>query len=205
MSISIQKKILGTSRVNILYELEDNGSIIKQLIPYVIGVIGDIAGSQNIDEYYKRKFINIHKENFNDIFASIKPKCKIKFKIDQEKQQDLEFLSIKDFEPSSIIQKIPDLKNLEDKRLVLDDLLTRIMNNEEVNKILLNTFGKKNIDDFIKNINLFTVEEQKDLLINEIKNLIAKEKIEIKTSKDLQELLAGKIKNIQDTFNSCIS
>ena len=127
------QKWLGRNRpprVQITYDLETGGAIQKKELPLVVGILADLAGDTRDDEpltaYKKRKFIEIDRDNFNDVLKSIGPTLTIKGKA-------LKFQKIDDFRPESVVNQVEDLKQLLDTRQALNDLLAKLDGNDGLN------------------------------------------------------------------------
>jgi type VI secretion system protein ImpB len=130
-------------RVQITYDVETGGAIAKKEIPFVVGVAsglsGDTAPSQKLKE---RKFVQIDRDNFNDVMASICPT--LSFTVDDRLRDgdaklkvDLTFKGIDDFRPESIAEQVAPLASLLSARRRLVDLLAKIEGNDELSKSLL--------------------------------------------------------------------
>lgn len=142
---SLQKKIsrVRKPRVHIVYDVETEGAVVQKDLPFVVGVMGDFAGnaSDNTKAYKDRKFVQIDRDNFNDVMTNISPK--LNFKVDNTLQNDgselsidLEFKSMESFEPAAIIQQVEPLKKLLEARNKLRDLTTKADRSENLEAIL---------------------------------------------------------------------
>ncbi|HYK01915.1 MAG TPA: type VI secretion system contractile sheath small subunit [Thermoanaerobaculia bacterium] len=127
------QKWLGRNRpprVQITYDLETGGAIQKKELPLVVGILADLAGdtkdAEPLAALKKRKFVEIDRDNFNDVLKSIGPTLTIKGKA-------LEFKKIDDFRPESIVTQVEDLKQLLDTRQALNDLLAKLDGNDSLN------------------------------------------------------------------------
>ncbi|MBV9497124.1 MAG: type VI secretion system contractile sheath small subunit, partial [Acidobacteria bacterium] len=78
MSESTQKKLLRVRppRVQLTYDVETGGAIEKKELPLIVGIMADLAGKQeNPPAPIKaRKFVEIDRDNFNDVMGSIAPR-----------------------------------------------------------------------------------------------------------------------------------
>ncbi|MBI5276025.1 MAG: type VI secretion system contractile sheath small subunit [Burkholderiales bacterium] len=136
MSTSSQKFIARNRapRVQIEYEVETYGAQKKVNLPFVIGVMADLAGKSESEEAKKsvadRKFLEIDVDNFDSRMAALKPKLsfKVKNKLtdqpDQEIPVDIEFSSMEDFSPARVAANVSALKQLMEARNQLSSLLT---------------------------------------------------------------------------------
>lgn len=130
-------------RVHITYDVETEGAVVQKELPFVVGVMGDFSG--NPTEAQKplkdRKFVQIDRDNFNDIMSRIAPE--LNFKVDNTIAGDnsqmsvqLKFRSMEDFEPASIINQVEPLKKLLETRNQLRDLLSKADRSEDLENIL---------------------------------------------------------------------
>ena len=77
MSASIHDKLkrVRKPRVHITYEVETEGAVIVRELPFVVGVMGDFSGdpTEPLKPLTDRKFIQIDRDNFNDVMARMTP------------------------------------------------------------------------------------------------------------------------------------
>ena len=78
MSASIHDKLnrVRKPRVHITYEVETEGAQIVRELPFVVGVMGDFSGDPTspLRPMADRKFVQIDRDNFNDIMKTIGPR-----------------------------------------------------------------------------------------------------------------------------------
>ena len=136
MAKSVQHDISQTRkpRVHITYDVETNGAVEKRELPFVVGVMGDFSGNPLPDPGRKmiplkeRKFIQIDRDNFNDVLARMAPELNFRVKntLDESGQTELgvrlKFNSMDDFSPAKVAEQVPALKELLDVRNKLRDL-----------------------------------------------------------------------------------
>ena len=145
MSGSVHQKLarVRKPRVHITYEVETEGAAIERELPFVVGVMGDFAGdpSEPLKPLAERKFVQIDRDNFNDVMARIQPGLNIK--VDNTLAEDgsqmavnLKFRSIEDFEPAKVAEQVPALKALLDTRAKLRDLMSKVDRSEELEGLL---------------------------------------------------------------------
>ncbi len=145
MSGSVHQKLarVRKPRVHITYEVETEGAAIERELPFVVGVMGDFAGdpSEPLKPLAERKFVQIDRDNFNDVMARIQPGLNIK--VDNTLAGDgsqmavnLKFRSIEDFEPAKVAEQVPALKALMDTRAKLRDLMSKVDRSEELEGLL---------------------------------------------------------------------
>lgn len=156
-------------RVHITYDVEIGGAIEKKELPFVVGVIADLAAKSNVElpRLKERKFVEIDRDNFDDVMLALKPRLAFSVaktlggvadkpapakdaKADKPKDGkdapkgdvkdapapgnalsvELEFLSMEDFAPISVVNQVPLLRESYQKRIALNDLISRVDGND---------------------------------------------------------------------------
>ena len=144
-SASIHDKLdrVRKPRVHITYQVETEGAVVEKELPFVVGVLGDFSGqpTQPLKPLKDRKFIQIDRDNFNDIMARMTPGLNLKventLKGDQsEMAVQLKFNSMDDFEPGKVANQVEPLKKLLETRDKLRDLLSKIDRSEDLESVL---------------------------------------------------------------------
>lgn len=159
-SESVQKKLdrVRKPRVHITYDVETEGATVVKELPFVVGVLGDFSGqpSEPLKPLKDRKFIQIDRDNFNDVMARMTPGLNMRVKNTlqddgSELGVQLKFSSMDDFAPEKVAQQIDPLKKLIETRDKLRDLLTKIDRSEDLEglleKVLSNTEELKKLKD----------------------------------------------------------
>lgn len=145
MSASIHQKLsrVRKPRVHITYDVETEGAQIARELPFVVGVLGDFSGdpTEPLRPLAERKFIQIDRDNFNDVMARMTPGLNLKVdnKLSDDESQmavSLVFKSIDDFEPARIAKQVPALKALVETRNKLRDLMSKVDRSEELESLL---------------------------------------------------------------------
>ena len=130
-------------RVHITYEVETEGAQIERELPFVMGIMGDFAGdpSEPLKPLAERKFVQIDRDNFNDVMARIQPGLNIK--VDNTLAGDgsqmavnLKFNSLDDFEPTKVAEQVPALKAMLETRAKLRDLMSKVDRSDELEGLL---------------------------------------------------------------------
>ena len=84
MSSSVQHALLRIRqpRVKITYDVELGDAFEKKELPFVVGVLSDLAGenASNLVDLRQRQFIEIDRDNFNAVLASINPMITVNIK-----------------------------------------------------------------------------------------------------------------------------
>ncbi|CAO3423931.1 type VI secretion system contractile sheath small subunit [Azospirillum doebereinerae] len=142
---SIHQKLdrVRKPRVHITYDVETEGAAIVKELPFVVGVLGDFSGdpTEPLKPLKDRKFIQIDRDNFNDVMARMTPGLKLKVDntLAEDGSQlgvDLTFKSMEDFEPARVVQQVEPLRKLLDTRNQLRDLLSKADRSEELEGLL---------------------------------------------------------------------
>jgi len=130
-------------RVHISYQVETEGAVVEKELPFVMGVLGDFSGNptEPLKPLKDRKFIQIDRDNFNDIMGRMTPGLNIKVentlkKDGSELPVQLKFNSIEDFEPGKVVQQIDPLRKILETRDKLRDLLTKVDRSEDLEGML---------------------------------------------------------------------
>jgi len=145
MSSSIHEKLsrVRKPRVHIKYEVETEGAQIERELPFVMGIMGEFSGdpTKPLPSLTDRKFVQIDRDNFNDVMARIGPGLNLK--VDNtlagdgsQMAVDLKFNSIEDFEPGRIVEQVPALRALMETRNKLRDLMSKVDRSEELEGLL---------------------------------------------------------------------
>jgi len=129
--------------VHITYEVETEGAQVVRELPFVVGVMGDFSGDPTtpLRPMAERKFIQIDRDNFNDVMARMTPG--VNMKVDNKLADDgtqmsvnLKFNSMDDFEPARVAEQVPALKALMETRNKLRDLMSKVDRSEELENLL---------------------------------------------------------------------
>ena len=128
MPESTQHKLdrIRPPRVQITYDVETRGSFVKMELPFVAGILADLSG--NVDDpnrvpLRERKYVEIDRDNFNDIMKSIGPKVAV-----NGGSTVLQFESLDDFSPINVLSQL-ELKARFDKRTRLSDAIAKLDGN----------------------------------------------------------------------------
>ena len=136
-------------RVQIEYDVETYGSERKVQLPFVVGVMSDLAGSPRdpLPPLADRKMMEIDIDNFDARLKSLQPR--VAFRAPNtltgvgELPIDITFDSMDDFSPAAVARKVDSLNKLLQARTQLANLLTymdgKIGAEELVAKLLSDT------------------------------------------------------------------
>ncbi|MCL6271101.1 type VI secretion system contractile sheath small subunit [Sansalvadorimonas sp. 2012CJ34-2] len=173
MAVSSQHKRVRKNRVSITYDVETNGALETKELPFVVGVIGDFAGSKPEDQRQPledREFTQIDKDNFNEVMGRIGPELSVKVdnKLAKEGEQsdlqvDLKFNTMKDFEPEQIVQQVDPLRKLLDTRNQLKVLLSKADRSRDLEKLLQDILQNNDaLGDLSKELGIEVPEKEGD-------------------------------------------
>ncbi|KVU00220.1 type VI secretion system contractile sheath small subunit [Burkholderia ubonensis] len=117
-------------RVQIEYDVETYGAERKVQLPFVMGVIADLAGkrAEPLPDLAERKFLEIDVDNFDERMKSIAPR--VAFQVpntltgDGMLNVDMTFERIDDFSPAAIARNVDALRRLLEARTELSNLLS---------------------------------------------------------------------------------
>jgi type VI secretion system protein ImpB len=146
MPESIQHKLdrVRPPRVQITYDVEIGGAILKKELPLVVGVLADLSGNpeQPLPKLRERKFVEIDRDNFNEVLAACAPRLTLRVNDRLSKDAnsklniELKFNEIDDFTPLHVMRKVDALKKLFEARQRLTDLLGKLDGNDALDSML---------------------------------------------------------------------
>src|SRR5437764_9260221 len=142
---SLQKKVgrVRPPRVQITYDVQVGDAIEKRDLPFVVGVLADLSGmpEKPLPAISKRKFVEIDRDNVNDVMKKIGPR--LAFKVPNRLNEDdtklnveLNFESMDDFAPAKIAQQVTPLRKLLELRNSLANLRSNLIGNEKLDSLL---------------------------------------------------------------------
>lgn len=117
-------------RVQIEYDVELYGAEKKIQLPFVMGVMADLAGKSEAPQpsINDRKFLEIDIDNFDDRMKSMKPRAAFTVPNtltgEGNLAVDITFESMDDFSPAAIARKVEPLRKLLEARTQLANLMT---------------------------------------------------------------------------------
>ncbi|MET1023459.1 MAG: type VI secretion system contractile sheath small subunit [Pseudoxanthomonas sp.] len=137
-------------RVQLTYDVEIGDAIEKKELPFVAGVMGDFTGKSDepLPKLKDRKFVNVDKDNFDDVLKSMKPRVagQVENTLAGDGSKlgvDITFASLADFEPARVVQQVEPLRKLLEARQKLADLRNKAAGNDKfedlLNEVLQNT------------------------------------------------------------------
>jgi type VI secretion system protein ImpB len=135
-------------RVHITYDVEIGDAIELKELPFVLGVLGDYSGKpdQPLPRVKDRKFIEIDRDNFNQVLAGMAPR--LAYRVDNKLADEgtkmnveLRFSSMDDFEPDNLVQQVEPLRRLVEARQRLSDLVSKMDGNDRLEQLLSEVIG----------------------------------------------------------------
>jgi len=136
------------TRVNIEYEVHTGDAIELKELPFVMGVLADLAGdgASELKDLKDREFIEIGPDNFDKVLKAQKPKLTyaVENKLSEEGGKlgvELEFKSFDDFSPDKVAQQVGPLSELLEKRRQLTDLRGKLAANYKLDQALQAAMG----------------------------------------------------------------
>ena len=145
MATNTQKKVgkIRPPRVQITYDVETGDAVSQKALPFVVGVLADLApGSDYSKTQLKdRSFIELESDTLDKVMSSVAPKLSItvpnRLGPDNEPMKiDLQFSSMDSFNPGKVAQAIPQVAQLLNARAKLNDLLAKLEGNDKLNDLL---------------------------------------------------------------------
>lgn len=131
-------------RVQITYDVEVGNAIEKKELPFVVGILADLAGKTNksLPALKERKFTAIDRDNFNEIMAALEPRLafQVESTLSGEGEKlgvEIIFKNMDDFNPAQVAKQIPLLNALYQSRVRLIDLVSKLDGNEALDNTLL--------------------------------------------------------------------
>ena len=132
MSGSSQKFIARNRapKVQIEYDVELYGAEKKVQLPFVMGVMSDLAGKSEVQQpsIADRKFQEIDVDNFDERMKSMAPRTSFTvpntLSGEGNMAVDITFESMEDFSPAAIAAKVEPLRELLEARTQLSNLMT---------------------------------------------------------------------------------
>lgn len=123
--MSQEGSVAPKERVNVVYKPATGDAQEEVELPLKVLVMGDFTQREDETAVEDRKPVNIDKDNFNDVLAGqdLKLDTFIKNELDEDPEAqmrvELDFKSLKDFDPDEIIKKVPELNKLLELREAL--------------------------------------------------------------------------------------
>src|SRR5205814_736311 len=150
MAESLQHKLdrVRRPRVQITYDVETNGAMVKKEPPFVVGVLADLSAQRKtpLPAMRDRKFTEIDRDNINNVMADAAPELSIRVanRLSEDGSQlsvPLAFRNLDDFSPARVAEQVAPLKELLEMRKRLDEVLGKIESNVKLEGLLQDVLG----------------------------------------------------------------
>jgi len=148
-SFQQRRKRQRPTRVNLVYEVETGGAMVKRELPFIMGVMSDLSGdgADDLPDVADRQFVEIKPDNFDKVLKGMKPR--LSYAVDNKLEPDsqdkigveLKFESFDDFSPERVAQQVDPLRKLMEKRQDLADLKSKLATNRNLNKAIQAALG----------------------------------------------------------------
>ncbi|EKE10360.1 MAG: hypothetical protein ACD_16C00049G0004 [uncultured bacterium] len=139
-------------RVQITYDVETGGALQAYELPFVMGILADLAGTPStpLPPLKKRKFIDIDRDNINDVMASLNAQLPLRVQnvlggAAPDLNVLLTFQSMDNFDPADIVMQVPQLKDLYNRRILLSDLISKLDGNDGLDAELRNIIDNPDV------------------------------------------------------------
>lgn len=139
-------------RVQITYDVEIGNAIEEVQLPFVMGILADLAGTPAtpLPPLKKRKIIEIDRDNINDVMASLNAQLPLRvLNMLGGSAPDLNILlsfkSLDDLNPENIVAQVEPLNDIYTRRQVLTDLLSKLEGNDALDAELRNIVSNPDV------------------------------------------------------------
>lgn len=144
------QKFIGRNRaprVQIEYDVEIYGAEKKVQLPFVMGVMADLAGKSEVPQgsVAERKFLEIDVDNFDQRMKAMRPR--VAFSVpntitgEGNINVDISFESMDDFSPEAIARKVEPLRKLLEARTQLANLITAMDGKDGAEQLIARTLN----------------------------------------------------------------
>jgi len=142
-------------RVQITYDVEIGDAVEVKELPFVVGIMADLAGDTTQKKFKERKFTQIERENFDEVMENIGPTLSftVENKIDDKGQNvpvELKFNKLSDFGPMAIVNQVDKIRETFDRRSALNALLAKIYVNDDLATALNDVIRSSETDEDLK-------------------------------------------------------
>nr|WP_242514515.1 type VI secretion system contractile sheath small subunit [Enterobacter cloacae] len=133
-------------RVQITYDVETGGASESKELPLVVGAIGEFSLTST--DLRERGFININKDNFDEVMGSLLPQADVLVDSVLPGKEGALAVTLT-FSPDNVVQNVPELKALLQIRNELGELRNRPASNiqlkERLSQVMENNQGVNTI------------------------------------------------------------
>jgi type VI secretion system protein ImpB len=119
--------------------------MVQKELPFVVGVLADLSAQRKtpLPALRDRKFVEIDRDNFNDVLAASAPRLALRVPNRLSKNGDdsmlnaeLHFKSMDDFDPVNLVKQVEPMAKLFEARTRLVDLLAKLDGNDKLDALL---------------------------------------------------------------------
>jgi type VI secretion system protein ImpB len=144
-SESVQKRLqkVRAPRVQMTYDVEIGDTVENKELPFVVGVVGDFGVNPDAEKkrLKDRNFVSIDSGNFDEVLGGVAPATtfRVPNEISDEEGEftvQLQFRSMEDFRPESVVQQVAPLRKLLEARTKLADLRNKLAGNDKLEDLL---------------------------------------------------------------------
>jgi type VI secretion system protein ImpB len=123
MNMAKEGSVAPKERINVTFSPDTNGTQEELELPLKLMVLGDFTQREDERKIEDRKPIAIDKHSFDEVLA--KQELNLNFNVPNRLQEDeqredlavnLQINSMKDFNPASLVEQIPELRKLMELR-----------------------------------------------------------------------------------------
>jgi len=142
-------------RVQITYDVEIGDAVEVKELPFVVGIMADLAGDSTLKKFKERKFTQIERENFDEVMENIAPTLSftVPNKIDDKGENlpvELSFNKLSDFGPMAIVGQVDKIRETFARRSALNALLAKIYVNDDLATALNDVIRSSETDEDLK-------------------------------------------------------
>jgi len=124
-------------RVQITYDVEIGDAIETKELPFVVGLIADLAGDTELKKFKERKFTQIDRDNFDEVLEGTAPALDfvVPNVIDDSSENlavSMNFSKMSDFGPLAVVQQVDKIRATYEQRNALNALLAKIYVNDDL-------------------------------------------------------------------------
>lgn len=156
---SVQEKLnrVRPPRVKITYDVETGGAIEQRELPFIVGIFADLTGDpvDPLPPVKVRKMVDIDRDNFDYVLAASAPRVKLSAIANEVDGQgklsgDLLLNQLEDFDPLSVVKKIPKLNEIYEQRCRLRDMQAKLESSDALTQLLDDMVSESPSDDATK-------------------------------------------------------
>jgi type VI secretion system protein ImpB len=149
-SESLQHKLdrVRRPRVQITYDVETNGAMVKTELPFVVGVLADLSAQrkESLGPLKDRKFVPIDRDNINDVMEKAAPRLAMDVpnrltEKEGKLKVELNFKNLDDFDPARVAEQVGPLRELLEMRQRLTQLMSKMEGNDKLERLLGEVLG----------------------------------------------------------------